>query len=151
MGTLPETEHVLNTYLWNELHLLVLWLLICSKMLDRICGLLGFLEHENGVLWCSVVPFKRKYLSWYIFTYIWLKKFSLFCVCVCVWLPVQPTDSLSFLVHSVIWEVMGVKIFSFPEKKVLFNYHQLLNYLQLGLHIFSSIYYYTAWKYQSTK
>ena len=84
MGTLPETEHVLNTYLWNELHLLVLWLLICSKMLDRICGLLGFLEHENGVLWCSVVPFKRKYLSWYIFTYIWLKKFSLFCVCVCV-------------------------------------------------------------------
>ena len=38
----------------------------------------------------------------------------------------------------------GGKNILFPRKKVLFNYHQLLNYVQLGLHIFSSIYYYTA-------
>ena len=32
-------------------------------MLDRICDLLGFLEHENGVLWCFIVPFKKIFVE----------------------------------------------------------------------------------------
>ena len=87
MGTLPETEHVLSTYLWNELHLLVLWLLMrrCSKkMLDRICDLLGFLEHENGVLWCFIVPFKKIfkliYFHFYLAQEIFFLSFFFFCL-----------------------------------------------------------------------
>ena len=54
-------------------------------MLDRICDLLGFLEHENGVLWCFIVPFKKIfkliYFHFYLAQEIFFLSFFFFFVC----------------------------------------------------------------------